>query len=963
MKKLFIALAVLTVVLTAIGISAAKERVENLHIYVQDGRVFLTWDAVEIADTPVVYVIERHIGDKTVCFLTTETSFSEPLENVKSFYTVYVKDDVPFSGGTDETIIESFESGAITLYSYPGQDQDPNSWNVSDYRAYDGDYSLRLYGNTWKIQAITPMQIAENTMWGVAAFVYRTGEIQAFGVGNGEDELFYVLRGDELADSAHWRNTFRDVGGMNEWNFFTLPVGLDWMLCYGYEPVIDRLFYVNDHDGSGQDGGIYYDFICDITEDMPLPPTLTVDFEYLGAGETPGWYVQFSAEGEDPDSDTLYYYWEFGDGSDSEEQNPLHIFPNMGYYTVNAEVYDEADLVDHKTIHLLLPAGTANELITVNFTGDVMMARRYDDPGGIIPTMGVNAIWEPSLDILGNAADLTIINLECPLTDDTSQPHPTKDYIFHGQPEYVSALTFAGIDGVTLANNHISDYMDPGLIETCFVLDTAGVKRCGAGMDDYQSNQPMVLFANGISVCVLGYCNRTGRIDNLAPFLEAGPNKAGFTWFTEYYLEESVPQAAELYDIVVAQVHCGTEYDILPDTSYGGDEMFDPEEAWHLPSLEIDSTTLNLQHLTLDLGADIVISHHPHVLQGYSVYDGKLIAHSLGNYAFDQNNFETYPSMILYAEMTREEIYNYYYRPVYIDDYIPDEARGELGKDIIDRIADYSRLQGTIVMPDYAQNIAYIALDTNEVVSYEQVRIDYAYFINDSAQSSIRMSLPKRLANDGFLSEFISVSSSSPMEVILGRDMLLVGNMEDEGATLWELDNVWVTYDNQVSYTGQRSICLKRNSYQSYMAYVVLEDRFSLDLSKDYTICGYVKTANADSARITIRYYVSRTGAFVDDEILAGPLTGTQDWTYFSYDLRPPPEGDFGNFMLVNTPPAEDDGYFWVDDLKLIMWDDEWNSIPVDVEHPNNYRFFRLMGESEADSVKVSYIEKTYIAK
>ena len=100
--------------------------------------------------------------------------------------------------------------------------------------------------------------------------------------------------------------------------------------------------------------------------------------------------------------------------------------------------------------------GNTSFPITMNFVGDIMMGRRFEDSDGIISTQGVEALFEPTIDLLGNAADITVANLEIPLTNQ-GVPHPTKGIVFRSAPENVSGLIYAGIDVVSLANNHILD--------------------------------------------------------------------------------------------------------------------------------------------------------------------------------------------------------------------------------------------------------------------------------------------------------------------------------------------------------------------------------------------------------------------------------------------------------------------------------------------------------------------------
>lgn len=961
-----ILIAALFVVMTVHAADVVTQ-VDSLRISILGNSVHLNWSAGDFTanSTENYFLIRRHQAYIDT-LNSADTHYIEPMTNGVVFYSVFYYKEA--QGITDEIMLQDFESGTITLTGFGTQDREPNLWGLQDTITYDNSaYALRVYGNTWKVQTLSaPVEVLGNSMWGIAIYTHHSStanpvEMNAFGIGDSTNNLFYSFRGSQLADSLNWIYTFHCVGDEDIWQFFNLPVGIDWFNVFGYYPSITKFIYVNDEDAISSNGEIFFDNICDITGDLPEPPSIWVGSEQIFTYESPGMTFQFSADAEDPDSDTLYYHWDFGEGAYSDDQNPQYTFPHTGYFTVEAEVRDETGLVDRQTIHLQVPAGVNSGEITVNFTGDCMMARRYQDPGGIIPTVGANAIWTPTLSVLGGGADLTFINLECVFTYDLSTPHPTKDYTFAGYPSNLPSLVYAGIDGVSLANNHTGDFLDIGLFDTEYYLDSLQVEHCGAGANDYISSQPMVHFADGVSVCNLGYCNRTGRIDNLPPFLEAGPNKAGFTWFTEYYLEESVPQAAELYDIVVVQVHCGTEYAIEPDTSLGGDALGEPMLP---PTALDDSTTLDLQYLALDLGADLVVAHHPHVLQGYEVYNGKLIAHSMGNFAFDQDYFETFISMILYADMDNTGINNYYFRPIYIDDYIPRPASGHLSQCIIDRIADYSRDLNCLIVPDYNQNIGNIMIDPSQAIStviFDSLTI---FFPDSTAEEFI--SNPAEIQYDGYLTVIQSINgiAADTIEFCLGRDFLWVGNFEDEGSTIWDTENSSVSYDSFIKYSGNRSMRVTSNSYQPSESYTMLENRFVIDDDYQYTVDGYVRGINAYNANVEIYYYQARlSGGSIGSQMLSGQYTGTDDWTYFSKDLDIPNNGNYGNFRLNNSAPNADEGWAWFDDLNYIQWQNDWNITPLEIPQPNNYRFIRVRYTGEYVPQATLYYTRTRYEK
>ena len=184
-------------------------------------------------------------------------------------------------------------------------------------------------------------------------------------------------------------------------------------------------------------------------------------------------------------------------------------------------------------------------------------------------------------------SDCTIANLECALTDnqDPAILKP-KEYNYKGYKEYTSVLKSADIDVVTLANNHTYDYSQEGYDDTRDALDNAGVDYFGNGI-------VLIKEINGIKV---GFAGSVGTY--WPPELKKALD----------YLDEN---GAEIKIVVF---HWGTMYEKTASAAQ-----------------------VAVAHAAIDNGADLVIGHHPHVLQGIEIYKGKYIAYSIGNFIFDGN--------------------------------------------------------------------------------------------------------------------------------------------------------------------------------------------------------------------------------------------------------------------------------------------------------------------------------------
>ena len=222
-------------------------------------------------------------------------------------------------------------------------------------------------------------------------------------------------------------------------------------------------------------------------------------------------------------------------------------------------VEDETGKRSYASINLDLNEENPSTPLSMNFVGDIMLGRRYESSDGIIVNQGVESIFEPTLDILGFAADLTIANLEIVLTDH-NENHPTKSIVFKSDPQNVYGLTYAGIDIVSLANNHIMDFNQGGMIQTQSILDEHGILHSGSGINSYEAYLPAIKTLKGNTIAFLSSSDRTGQYNNYQPYLNAGENKPGFAYLTPYYLKEQIESVKNFTDFIIIEMHSGSEY-------------------------------------------------------------------------------------------------------------------------------------------------------------------------------------------------------------------------------------------------------------------------------------------------------------------------------------------------------------------------------------------------------------------
>jgi hypothetical protein len=203
-------------------------------------------------------------------------------------------------------------------------------------------------------------------------------------------------------------------------------------------------------------------------------------------------------------------------------------------------------------------------------------------------------------------ADVAIANLENPAPD-AFRFHDSGT-VFSADPAYLAGLAKAGIDFVSLGNNHIRDAGARGILDTIENLDAVGIAHSGAGANLAAARTPALIEARGTTVAILGY-------DTIAGGYFAGPDRAGSAPLTADNVHADVAAArAAGADLVIVFPHWGTEYDPTP---FAGQRK--------------------LAETAIDAGADMVIGNHAHWAAGIETYRGKPIWYALGNFVFDQS--------------------------------------------------------------------------------------------------------------------------------------------------------------------------------------------------------------------------------------------------------------------------------------------------------------------------------------
>lgn len=871
---------------------------------------------------------------------------------------------LPLSGVQDTRFVtlEDFESGNVNLLSWLDEDINPSAWQLTSTDTHAGSaYSLLLTGNTWKQQMIPAVAVDSHAVFQVAAKTTSGAKVQGIGFSDGTNVLFYSLSGTLIMDLEEWVPVYQGAFSHGVWNTFQIPIADDWYSFFDYLPVITSLIYVNDLDGVSN-RNFWIDTILDISEDIGVPPEVTVSCQITQFGaQTHGLRnvgVQFSSVVTDPDSDTFLYEWDFGDSLGSQSANPYHIYTVLDNhpYRATLKVTDPSGRWGLASCLVNVDQGPDTLPLSLNFVGDIMLARRYEQAGGIIPTQGVNAIFTPTLEMLGNAADLTVANLEVVLTNQGT-PHPTKSVVYRGNPANVSGLAYAGIDKVTLANNHTLDYGLEGLNQMRGVLDDYGIIHSGAGADSYDAYTPAFINRNGLNIAFLASCDRTGQYNNAQPYLQAGYNKYGFAYMTPYYILQQLAAVEDVADLKILELHGGSEYSLTPGSGYDKSNPFmgDDQDEDYNPRTDVPHMwDLAIRRFGIDAGADLVIVHHPHIIQALEVYQGKVIVHSLGNYVFDLDYPETMPTMIFYADADHSGFSNYRIRPVYINDYIPVPATGQLGRYILDYIAMRSTELNTKLMVDHDDLEASVIMSDTDAVA-----TTHHYVQNQILQPATglgNVSDPFRLPRYGSINSLISIDPVADGQYRLGAETVWFGDFEDEGSTLWDVSN----FSTNDMVDGLRSAMIAPSAGQTSTATIKKRSKW-YDNTRKYTLHGWIKTVNVGSANIMIRYYNTRTSGLLSTENITANLSGSNAWTWFSKELTIPSNAWYYDIRLTCTNSGGGTVLALFDNVGLIEWT-PWTDLDplAPIPNPNNYYWMQVRTDENPKSVNIRFTEQRY---
>jgi len=278
-----------------------------------------------------------------------------------------------------------------------------------------------------------------------------------------------------------------------------------------------------------------------------------------------------------------------------------------------------------------------NSKIIILAVGDIMLNRGVEY---MVKKEGSGDFKFPFFKIADyfKKADILFGNLESVISDKGVKVGSI--YSFRAEPQAIDGLVFTGFDILSVANNHIFDYGREAMEDNFKKLKEVGIDYLGGGFNEKEARSGIIKEIKGTKITFLAYTNKGTE------YWQAIGNRSGIGWLDER-IKEDIKKAKEKSDLVIVSLHFGEEYQTKPN-----------EEQKYFAQLAIDS------------GADLVIGHHPHIVQLVEKYKDGVIAYSLGNFVFDQYfSEETMKGLLLEIIIENKKIKKIVPREIKISDF------------------------------------------------------------------------------------------------------------------------------------------------------------------------------------------------------------------------------------------------------------------------------------------------------
>ncbi|MBI2919655.1 MAG: CapA family protein [Planctomycetes bacterium] len=550
--------------------------------------------------------------------------------------------------------------------------------------------------------------------------------------------------------------------------------------------------------------------------------------------------------------------------------------------------------------------------------GDAMLGRRFLKPdtpeAPPSPLLRPDSLAADAETLLAGvapflrAADLAVVNLESAVGRGELAAVSKKAHNFWSPPEALDALRGAGVDGVTLGNNHCWDFGAAGLERTLAELDGRKIGRCGAGLDEAGARRAMGLAAGGAEFRVLSYSGIRGED---VPLLAQGA-RGGAAPLSAEAVAEDVAREAKGGTVIVA-LHSGFEY---------------RDRAGAQARAAARAAARN--------GAALVVGHHPHMLGGFALDGDTLIARGLGNFVFDQTRWEALPGMLLVADFQDGRVARASIIPIVSDGFVPRPAAGAYARWIVRRVGALS--EGAPVYWSAGRGV--VAIDEPHRFTTERV-------------AALPAGVPVRVAHEDPAASLAAVVAPEAT-IEAGRDLLRVGGFEDDDADaevleggIWTLSD-WKRISVGAARTGAAGLLVIR---EAGARRAVTATRLRVPVPAKFTIAGWTRAENAGDLTVECDWCADLEMVAMKREAVRMVKGGTRGWTPFHADVTRP-EGAFSmRLRLASAAPAEGVGQLWTDDVAVIAW----APVKGPLATPNDAEWVRLTGKEGDVGVRLEY--------
>ena len=636
-----------------------------------------------------------------------------------------------------------------------------------------------------------------------------------------------------------------------------------------------------------------------------------------------------------------------------ERRNALLEVSFAGYYTEVLPIELQVGLdVDEVELGDIVLIERRCDRARLTFAGDAMFDRRMFTSGVLTlanleaDTAALFRHVEPLL----HADDHTNINLETPVTDDRSTPHPTKSVVLAAYPESAAALPGVGIDSVTLGNNHLYDYLEAGTADTLANLAAIGLPYFGGGMTPASAaatvHRPVL---GSVDVSLQGFSNFIGY-DYGGPELQVitrnDPLKGGALPAFDAELDAFVDAEVAAGRLAIPIIHGGTEY------------------ATTQSSGSVSDYARTVAH-----GAGLVIGHHPHVAHGVMTIDAgdgpRFVFGSLGNFVFDQVFYETLRSYLVIVDVVEgtdgPAVERVALAPFRLDDYAPRLLVGQGLADMGRHVAHLSTIEAKT--SGHGRAVVYAAGGRLHVVA------DESEVSTTDVLDQRNLTVANKTTGLIELNPFTDtdalarLSSSKTATCSLGRDLLGIGDFEDPDVDdaylegdLWDQTSTHYVQSSN-PHDGEAAAVILRESSNTGRTSMWMDRPVAVRSGRAMTITGWHAGHNAGKFEVSVRW-LDGSGNTVNQSTRYTHQATNYDWTRFDINATVPSGAEDLQVYFRHYPPASGAGEVFLDDVAFVEWDPTTYTVRSSgtaIDAPNTWDFVRCSASNGSMSLTLTH--------